>query len=285
MAPSAVADIVKRLPHETVTVGVFRDEAPTRVVEIANQIGLRAVQLHGVESIEDTRWVADRVGLDHQGLPRRPPEHRPVRRVRGPAPADRRGQPRIRRALRLATGRRASIDPRRLIVSGGLRPENVGAAIAHLHPWGVDVASGVEASPGREGPGKLREFIAAAHARPPGQAAAAVPGRLRRRTGSTPGSDGGTTGRPSLFDWQDELVAAEIMGDPGPTGRFGQFGGRFVPESLVPACIELEAAFRSAWADPSFHAELDGVLAHYGGRPTPVTECGRLSDELGSGCC
>ena len=48
------------------------------------------------------------------------------------------------------------------------------------------------------------------------------------------------------------------MGDPGPTGRFGEFGGRFVPESLVPACIELEAAFRAAWADPAFHAELDG---------------------------
>jgi len=71
------------------------------------------------------------------------------------------------------------------------------------------------------------------------------------------------------------------MGDPGPTGRFGQFGGRFVPESLVPACIELEAAFRSAWADPAFHAELDGILRSYGGRPTPVTVCGRLSEELG----
>jgi tryptophan synthase beta chain len=76
-------------------------------------------------------------------------------------------------------------------------------------------------------------------------------------------------------------VSAEIMGDPGPTGRFGQFGGRFVPESLVPACIELEEAFRSAWADPAFHAELDGILRSYGGRPTPVTVCGRLSDELG----
>ncbi|HEV3130892.1 MAG TPA: tryptophan synthase subunit beta [Acidimicrobiales bacterium] len=76
-------------------------------------------------------------------------------------------------------------------------------------------------------------------------------------------------------------MSADIMGDPGPTGRFGQFGGRFVPESLVPACIELEAAFRSAWADPAFHAELDGILRSYGGRPTPVTVCGRLSEELG----
>jgi tryptophan synthase beta chain len=72
-----------------------------------------------------------------------------------------------------------------------------------------------------------------------------------------------------------------IMGDPGLSGRFGQFGGRFVPESLVPACMELEKAFRSAWADPAFHAELDDLLQHYGGRPTPVTECPRLSAELG----
>jgi tryptophan synthase beta chain len=76
-------------------------------------------------------------------------------------------------------------------------------------------------------------------------------------------------------------MATEIMGDPGPTGRFGEFGGRFVPESLVPACIELEAAFRDAWADQAFRTELDQILRQYGGRPTPVTECGRLSEELG----
>jgi len=74
---------------------------------------------------------------------------------------------------------------------------------------------------------------------------------------------------------------AVIMGDPGPTGRFGDFGGRYVPESLVPACIELEAAFRDAWADPAFRVELDGILRNYGGRPTPVTDCGRLSEHLG----
>ncbi len=76
-------------------------------------------------------------------------------------------------------------------------------------------------------------------------------------------------------------MAAEIMGDPGPTGRFGEFGGRFVPESLVPACLELEAAFRSAWGDPDFRSEFEHILAHWGGRPTPVTICGRLSEELG----
>src|SRR5262245_44808492 len=71
------------------------------------------------------------------------------------------------------------------------------------------------------------------------------------------------------------------MGEPSPDGRFGQYGGRFIPETLMPACIELEAAFRDAWADPSFRAELDGLLRDYAGRPSPLTECHRLSDELG----
>jgi len=76
-------------------------------------------------------------------------------------------------------------------------------------------------------------------------------------------------------------MTTDIMGDPGPTGRFGQFGGRFVPESLVPACLELEEAFRAAWGDPAFRAEFADILRNYGGRPTPVTTCGRLSEELG----
>ena len=74
---------------------------------------------------------------------------------------------------------------------------------------------------------------------------------------------------------------AAVMGTPGPDGRFGEYGGRFVPESLVPACMELEEAFAAAWADASFRTELSSILRDYGGRPTPVTECARLSEELG----
>jgi len=72
-----------------------------------------------------------------------------------------------------------------------------------------------------------------------------------------------------------------IMDEPSPEGRFGEFGGRFVPETLVPACAELEAAFRAAWADTSFRRELDDLLRDYAGRPSIVTECRRLSDHLG----
>jgi tryptophan synthase beta chain len=71
------------------------------------------------------------------------------------------------------------------------------------------------------------------------------------------------------------------MADPSAAGRFGDFGGRFVPETLVPACAELEAAFRDAWVDPEFRRELADLLRDYAGRPSPITEAKRLSDELG----
>jgi tryptophan synthase beta chain len=71
------------------------------------------------------------------------------------------------------------------------------------------------------------------------------------------------------------------MGDPGADGRFGRFGGRFVPETLVPACEELEAAFAEAWADPAFRSELDALLRDYAGRPSILTECHRLGADLG----
>ena len=71
------------------------------------------------------------------------------------------------------------------------------------------------------------------------------------------------------------------LSEPTTGGRFGRFGGRFVPESLIPACEELEAAFRECWADAGFREQLDGLLSDYAGRPSPLTECGRLSEELG----
>jgi tryptophan synthase beta chain len=72
-----------------------------------------------------------------------------------------------------------------------------------------------------------------------------------------------------------------IMAEPSPSGRFGEFGGRFVPETLVPACAELEAAFRAAWVDAAFRRELDDLLRDYAGRPSPLTEARRLSADLG----
>ncbi|PZE28811.1 MULTISPECIES: tryptophan synthase subunit beta [unclassified Curtobacterium] len=62
---------------------------------------------------------------------------------------------------------------------------------------------------------------------------------------------------------------------------FGDFGGRFVPESLVLALDELEQAFRAAWADPAFHAELDALQRDYTGRPSIITEVPRFAEHAG----
>jgi len=75
------------------------------------------------------------------------------------------------------------------------------------------------------------------------------------------------------------------LGSPGPEpvglGRFGEYGGRFVPEALVAALEDLDGEFRSAWHDEAFRAELSGLLRDYAGRPTPLTECRRISGRLG----
>ncbi|MGB9358068.1 MAG: tryptophan synthase subunit beta [Acidimicrobiia bacterium] len=71
------------------------------------------------------------------------------------------------------------------------------------------------------------------------------------------------------------------MTGPDDQGRFGAYGGRYAPETLMPALEELESEFRSAWNDRDFRAELAGLLDTYVGRPTPVYYARRLSEQLG----
>lgn len=68
---------------------------------------------------------------------------------------------------------------------------------------------------------------------------------------------------------------------PDERGYYGEFGGRFVPETLVPALEELEAAYNDAMADPTFHARLRDLQRTYTGRPTPITHAKRLTAHLG----
>lgn len=68
---------------------------------------------------------------------------------------------------------------------------------------------------------------------------------------------------------------------PDAAGRFGEYGGRFAPETLMGALDELESAFEDAWDDPDFRSELARWLREFVGRPTPLHRAPRLSDELG----
>jgi len=77
------------------------------------------------------------------------------------------------------------------------------------------------------------------------------------------------------------MTAPNLRRDPDSRGYFGEFGGRYVPETLVEPVEELERAYLAARDDPAFGGELDRLLAHYVGRPTPVSEAERLGTALG----
>ncbi len=181
-------DIAKRLPEHVLTVGVFRDEAPQRVVEAVRVAGLGAAQLHGHESAEETQWVRSRVPavikafrVGERSIGRFAEFGADFLLVDGDNP----GSGEVF-DWRLAEG---VSDHHRLILSGGLRPDNVAQAVAHLRPAGVDVASGVESAPGRKDPLLLRDFIVRAR-----RAGAAVAAR-------DPGTADDSAAAP--YDWRE----------------------------------------------------------------------------------
>jgi len=166
MTAAAARDISGRLPPEVLTVGVFRNELPEVVVKVVNGIGLKAAQLHGMETAAQSRWIAERVPMVIKAFPGGD-THLPQARDYGAqvimvdAPSPGSGQV---FDWRLADG----VPPgSRLLLAGGLTADNVAEAIAQTGAWGVDVVSGVEAEPGRKDPAKLRAFVAAAKAAAP----------------------------------------------------------------------------------------------------------------------
>jgi tryptophan synthase beta chain len=120
-------------------------------------------------------------------------------------------------------------------------------------------------------------------------AAAAQPVSLRGDTaplGGTPDPDGPRSPREPIVADHGSMNSAATglrVSVPDAAGHFGPYGGRFVPEALIPALDELAAAYRAASADPQFQAELDHLLRTYAGRPTQVTEVARFAAHAG-GC-
>jgi tryptophan synthase beta chain len=77
------------------------------------------------------------------------------------------------------------------------------------------------------------------------------------------------------------MTALDLTNIPDSTGHFGRYGGRFVPEALVAALDEIDVEFRAAQADPAFAAELTRLLRDYGGRPSPLSDAPRFSEQAG----
>ncbi|HIL06065.1 MAG TPA: phosphoribosylanthranilate isomerase [Acidimicrobiia bacterium] len=161
--PATARDIVRRLPGGVLTVGIFQNELKERVVEITHEAGLQAAQLHGRETSNDSSWVAQRIPYLIKAF------------TAGDAAIDRLDRYSASAVLvdapepgsgevfdwSMLDGRERG---RPLILAGGLHPQNVGQAVRIVRPWGVDVASGVESSPGTKDPVKVREFVLNARA-------------------------------------------------------------------------------------------------------------------------
>jgi phosphoribosylanthranilate isomerase len=162
VAAGIAADVRRKLQ----IAGVFVNPTLDEVAQAADTIGLTLVQLHGSEGPVFCAEVARRTGCrvikaarvrgraDIQGLAA---FHTDFHLLDGYVPEQPGGTGETF-AWELVAGRRSSVP---LILSGGLTPENVGGAIAAVHPYAVDVASGVESAPGRKDHSKMREFAAA----------------------------------------------------------------------------------------------------------------------------
>ncbi len=166
VAAQKVYDITRRLPPEVLTVGVFRDESPEQVVRQAMRAGVKAIQLHGRETPEQTAYVAShfrwviKVFTAGSGQLARADEWG-TDLVMVDSPGGGSGK-----VFDWTLAAEAPTNVK-LILAGGLTPDNVAVGIAAVEPWGVDVASGVESSPGRKDATLVRTFIANARAAAP----------------------------------------------------------------------------------------------------------------------
>ncbi len=175
-----VAAIVPGLPDSLEKIGVFVDASMEEIESTVRDVGLTGVQLHFDAAPELTARLRERFG----------PELRILRVVHFDAGSAGKAEANMddpnldavmvdSRTASAVGGTGVAFDwlaasatlfqndetrKRRLVVAGGLNPENVAEAIAALRPWGVDVVSGVEATPGRKDPARVRSFIANARA-------------------------------------------------------------------------------------------------------------------------
>jgi len=168
LAVQKAYDITRRLPPEILTVGVFRDELPARVIDLAHQAGVKAVQLHGRETPAQTkeiaghfRWVIKAFAAGSEHLPAADTYGTDMILLDAPNPGS-------GKVFDWSLAGDAP-DSVKLILAGGLTPENVAGAVAEVEPWGVDVASGVEREPGRKDPMAVKRFIENARAAAPEQ--------------------------------------------------------------------------------------------------------------------
>ena len=192
IAPQRAREIVRRLPPETMTVGIFRDELPERVVEITQKAGLRAAQLHGRESAEQTRQIRAQVPIVIKAFSAGDPALSSVAEFGADIVLIDGVEPGSGEVFDWSIAEGAPLAGHRVLLAGGLHPGNVADAIERVRPWGVDVATGVEKAPGQKDAVKVREFIAAARAA--GERIASDEGAAEQSAGA-------------LYNWEEALLS------------------------------------------------------------------------------
>jgi tryptophan synthase beta chain len=260
-------------------VGVFADREAAGVEAMSRRIGLDAVQLSGAETPD----ALDQISLPvarvlHLQEAVEPGEMAAAAAVTIERAQALLGKPTLWKLMldtadpqvQGGTGRRVPVGVARLVarqvpvvLAGGLNAANVAEALRNVPATGVDVAGGVEeVRPGataggrpRKDPVRLGLFVKRARA-----------ARLDLPT---------VDSRPQLVD--------RALLEPDARGRWGrerQFGGRFVPETLIAALLDLEAAYVEVREQPHFWAELRELGRRFIGRPTPLYRADRLAAEL-----
>jgi tryptophan synthase beta subunit len=260
-------------------IGIVADQDPADVAGLAARIGLDALQLHGAETPESLAAIAlPVIKVLHlpaaDGGTEGAPDPAAVAEVVARADAYR-AQPNLRAILldtadpnaKGGTGRRAAAELAAavatrvpVILAGGLDPANVVGALRTIPAIGVDTASGVEPRPAK--PGRP--------AKDPARVALFVK-RARAARIDLPGLPFGP--RP---------VDPGLL-EPDAAGRWGtsrQFGGRFVPETLMAALLGLEEAYEQIRREPAFWAELRELGRRYVGRPSAIYRADRLATEI-----
>jgi phosphoribosylanthranilate isomerase len=166
IAPTDARSIVEQLPDEIMSVGVFVNESvPEQIARIADQVGLKAVQLHGDESPQYCRALRDRFVIKALRVgdgfePQSVREYETEAILLDAFSNDARGG--TGRVIDWSVARRVSALAPQLFLAGGLSVENVALAIAAVKPYAVDACSSLERVPGRKDAERVRAFIAAA---------------------------------------------------------------------------------------------------------------------------
>ena len=256
-------------------VGIFADQDPATVAAVAGRLDLDAVQLSGSEPADDL----DRIPLPVLKVLHLPTADAPDADLVVDAVATQAAAYEEKSNLRAivldasdparfgGTGQRVSVDLARavaerlpVILAGGLGPANVAEALLGVPAVGVDAASGVELMPRPAGRPAKDPFRVALFVKRASAARLDLP----------------------ALPFGPRPIDPGLL-DADAAGRWGvdrAFGGRFVPETLMAALLELESAYYELRRDPTFWSELHELLVTYVGRPTPVYRADRLAAEV-----